>query len=176
MPGDKIQELLKPIFRRVRLLLRRGVLVGSDSQKRMQVIQVQLTPDLTIEMEHFEPYGFTSRAHEGAEPIVGNIEGKSHPVSLLIADRRYRIKNLEKGEVALHDDQGQVIHFKRDKILVETPLEFEVRAKDIKLHATDTYRFDVNGQGQIWDGEGVTTYQDDDVPKPHYNHQPPEIV
>jgi len=180
MPGANsnqlsLNKLLAPIFRRVRLLLRRGVLMGSNSQPRMQTVQVKLTPDLTIEMEYFEPYGFTSRPHEGAEPIVGNIEGKSHPVTLIIADRRYRLKNLEKGEVAMHDDQGQVIHFKRDKILIETPKDFEVRAKNIKFHATDKYQFDVNGQGQVWDGEGVTTYQNDDVPRPSFDHDVPEI-
>ena len=40
---------------------------------------------------------------------------------LCIADRRYRITNMQAGEVAIYDDQGQKVYFKRDEILIETP-------------------------------------------------------
>ncbi len=63
-----------------------------------------------LNREYFQHYGFTSRPHAGAEGIA-LIRGN---VVYLIAsdDRRYRI-SLEKGEVALHDDQGSVVHLKR---------------------------------------------------------------
>jgi hypothetical protein len=48
-------------------------------------------------------------------------------------------------------------------------------ARDLIKHAGRRYIFDANGQGQIWDGSGVETWQDDDVTKPHHNHAPPKI-
>lgn len=113
MQARTLHKLLQPIYRRIRLLFRRGVLTGSNSTLMMQKVQVQITPDLILEMEHPESYGFTSNPQNGAEPFVANVEGKSHPVALLIADRRFRLKNLAKGEVALYTDEGDVIHFKR---------------------------------------------------------------
>lgn len=47
--------------------------------------------------------------------------------------------------------------------------------RDLKLHAGRRFVFDANGQGQIWDGLGVETWQDNDVAKPHHNHAPPQI-
>jgi len=111
-----LNNMLKPLYRRIRLLQRRGVLTNSNSAPKMQTVQVQLTPELILEMEHFEPYGFSSNPQNGAEPIVSNIEGKSHPICLIVADRRYRLSGMKKGEVALSDDLGQKIHLTRDGI------------------------------------------------------------
>jgi phage baseplate assembly protein gpV len=47
--------------------------------------------------------------------------------------------------------------------------------QNVQMHASNTYRFDVNGQGQKWDGSGVETWQDNDITKPHHPHAPPEI-
>jgi hypothetical protein len=48
-------------------------------------------------------------------------------------------------------------------------------ARDLNLHAGRRFIFDANGQGQIWDGSGVETWQDNDVAKPHHPHAPPQI-
>ena len=99
-----------------------------DASTKMQTAQaVVFADDVRDKIEHFEPYGFTSCPQDcpengkGAEGIVLDLDGNSdHSVLLVVADRRYRLTGLEKGEVALHDDQGQRVHFKRDGIAVET--------------------------------------------------------
>ncbi len=148
-----------------------------NSGTKMQTLQLSLLHNEVKQgVEHFESYGFTSHPLPGAEAITLFLNGdRSHGVTVVVADRRYRLQGLIAGEMAIHDDQGQKVHLLRDKVLIETPFDFEVRAKNIKLHATDTYKFDVNGQGQKWDGTGVETWQDNDVAKPHHNHAPPEI-
>lgn len=177
MSDRLISRMLAPLRRGLQNIAMRGVITLVNSATKMQAVQVSLRDgELKDNLEHIEPYGFTSHAQVGAEAVTLFFNGdRSHGIAIVVGDRRYRLTGLEAGEVALHDDQGQKVHFKRDKILIETPLDFELRAKNIKLHASESYQFDVNGQGQKWDGLGVETWQDDDVVKPHHNHAPPEI-
>lgn len=172
-----IGRALAPLKRAIGNMAARGVVILANSASKMQTLQLQLLHDeLKQNIEHFEPYGFTSNPKAGAEAVTLFFSGdRSHGVAIVVADRRYRLNILAPGEVALHDDQGQKVHLMRTKTLIETPFDFELRAKNIKFHATDSYKFDVNGQGQKWDGAGVETWQDNDVAKPHHNHAPPEI-
>lgn len=107
--------------RRSLLSIVRGVFRGTR-QDKMQRAQAEMYAGETREMEHAEPYGFTSVPHEGAEVIAAAPGGsRSHMVILCVADRRYRLQNLAAGEVAIHDDQGQVVHLTRDGMVLETP-------------------------------------------------------
>lgn len=66
-------------------------------------------------VEHLEPYGFTSRANSGAEAVVLFPDGdRSHAVVVTVSDRRYRLKGLQTGEVAVYDDQGQSVTLTRE--------------------------------------------------------------
>ncbi len=104
----------------------RASVVRADPSGRMQVLQVVVyAGDVRDGVEHFEPYGFTSCPADapsdgrGAEAVVVDLGGcPDHPVAIVVGDRRYRLTGLEKGEVAIHDDQGQKVHFKRDGIVV----------------------------------------------------------
>lgn len=168
---------LARMMRSINNLALRATVRLVNATSKMQTLQVGLREGETKDgIEHVEPYGFTSHPNTGAEAITLFFNGdRSHGVAIVVGDRRYRLTGLEKGEVALHDDLGQKVHLKRDRILVETPFTFEVVADKIDLHANTEFRFDVNGQGEIWDGDGVTTYRDDDVAKPHFDHAPPRM-
>lgn len=106
----------------LRGLLGRGVVESVDDTPMMRTIQAEFLPgDVREGLEHFEPYGFTSRVKQGAEAIGAFFNGdRSHGVVLVTADRRFRL-HVEEGEVAVFDDQGQKVVLKRDGILVETP-------------------------------------------------------
>ncbi len=106
----------------LRGLLGRGVVESVDDTPMMRTIQAEFLPgDVREGLEHFEPYGFTSRVKEGAEAIGAFFNGdRSHGVVLVTADRRFRL-HVEEGEVAVFDDKGQKVVLKRDGILVETP-------------------------------------------------------
>lgn len=106
----------------LRGLLGRGVVESVDDTPMMRTVQAEFLPgDVREGLEHFEPYGFTSRVKEGAEAIGAFFNGdRSHGVVLVTADRRFRL-HVEEGEVAVFDDKGQKVVLKRDGILVETP-------------------------------------------------------
>ena len=83
-------------------MLVRGTVVLVDSARKLQALQMRLTAgEIKDNLEHFEPYGFTSNPLAGAEGIAAFIGGdRSHGVLLVVADRRYRIQALQPGEVA----------------------------------------------------------------------------
>ena len=57
-------------------LIARGVLFAKIGSRKMRVIQAEfLAGDLRDEIEHFEPYGFTSEAKPGAEVLATSIMG-----------------------------------------------------------------------------------------------------
>lgn len=94
-----------------------------NSATKTQSLQIGLVAgEIKGGIEHMEPYGFTSHPHVGAEGIAVFFGGdRSNGVVIVAADKRYRLLNLADGEVALYDDQGQQIVFKRAGIVVKTP-------------------------------------------------------
>lgn len=96
--------------------------------------EVQVTvlgdDDTRDDVEHIEPYGFTSRPQDasgqnGPDAVVVDVgETSDHQVVILVGDRRYRLKTLAKGEVAIYDDLGQAV------VLTRTGIE--VRADAIR--------------------------------------------
>ena len=123
-------RMLAPVARRLQNLLARGTVALSNAGAKMQALQVRLLADETLDgIEHFEPYGFTSRPLAGAEVLTLSVDGdRSHTVVIVAADRRYRMQAFEEGEVALFDDQGQSVHLKRTGIVVKgagLPMLFE---------------------------------------------------
>lgn len=96
-------------------LVARGVVLMVTATRKMQELQLALLDGETSDqVEHFEPYGFTSRPHPGAEAVALHVGGdRAHCVAVVVADRRYRLQGLENGEVALFTDEGDSLVFKR---------------------------------------------------------------
>lgn len=113
-------QLIAPFARRIGNLLSRGVVTRVDSSTRVQTLQIQLLADeMQDGIEHLEPYGLTSCPHPGAEHLAGFLHGdRSNGVVIVVADRRYRLKGLAEGEVALYDDLGQQVHLTRTGIVI----------------------------------------------------------
>lgn len=125
---------LDRVLLKVRQMVSRGVVLLVNDAAKMQEIQLKIMADDTMDgVERFQNYGFTSKPHTGSEAIALTVNGdKSHTVVIAVDDRRYRLKGLDDGEVALYDDQGQKIVLKRDQILVEAP-KVVVQSDDISL-------------------------------------------
>lgn len=111
-------------------LLARGTVVLAHSANKLQSLQMRLTAgEVNDDMEHFEPYGFTSNPLAGAEGIATFLGGdRSHGVVLVVADRRYRLKALAAGEVAIYTDEGDKIHFKRGRVIDIDTATLNIRA------------------------------------------------
>lgn len=114
------RRMVGPVWRRLRLLVSRGVLRLVDDSLKLQSVQVTMLGDQPANAERFQEYGYTSHPHPGAEAIVAAVGGaRAHLVTLSVDDRRYRLVGLEQGEVAIYDDLGQKVHLTREGIVVD---------------------------------------------------------
>jgi len=118
-------------------LLARGTVVLANSASKLQSLQMRLTAgEVNDDMEHFEPYGFTSNPLAGAEGIATFLGGdRSHAIVLVVADRRYRLQSLAAGEVAIYTDEGDRIHFKRGRII-------DIQTATLNIHASTAVNID----------------------------------
>lgn len=134
---DQLQMLLEPITRRISLLMSRGVVgLSNDSADGNQRLQASLLANETRDgLERLQEYGLTSRPKSGAEALVLFPNG-SREFGLVIAvdDRRYRLKPLEEGEVALYTDEGDKVHLKRGgTIVIQAASKVQVNAPAVEL-------------------------------------------
>lgn len=156
-----IQKLLAPLTRRLRLVASRGIVKLVDDSFKLQGMQVQVyADDLRDGVERFQNYGISSVPFAEAEAIVLALGGNaSHTVVIAVDDRRYRLKGMAEGEVALYDDQGQKVHLTRAGIVIDTSKDVTVTAGgDANVTATGNAtiagaEIHLNGQ----DGMVVTT-------------------
>jgi phage gp45-like len=116
---------------RVGNAIKRVTVETTNEDPKFREAQVSLyAQEKQKEIEHFEPYGLTSRvkqptdgqggAKEKAEGLMVFTGGnRSQGALVVVGDRRYRLKGLKEGEVALYDDQGQKVHITRDGMMVD---------------------------------------------------------
>lgn len=127
--------------RKISGMVGRAVLTAVDDSMGIQSMQIEgLADEAHDGVERMQDYGFTSHPFAEAEAVVVFATGlRSHGLVVAVGDRRYRLKGTEPGEVAMYDDQGQVIHLKRDGILVHTDKKLTIEAGEellIKGEAT----------------------------------------
>jgi len=136
-------------------LLSRAVVRTASSATKCQSLQISMAGNESkSDIEHLEPYGFTSSPHPGAEAVAAYFDGdRSHGVVLVVSDRRYRIKGLDQGEVAFYDDLGQSVTLKRSGIVVDgggKPITFKNAPKarfEMPIEATGNIKDNCDGPG-----------------------------
>jgi len=129
--------MIGQIWRRLQLMyaVGTGTVIGKDK------IQVTILDGETLNnIDRVEMYGFSYRPKPGCRPYLSFPAGdRSHGFALIIGDKRYQM-DLQEGEVALHDDEGNHVHLKRGgiievkastKVIADTPL-FET-TQDAKI-------------------------------------------
>lgn len=114
---EAFKRLLAPFHRRIMGMIARVEFSGTKEDRALQRGQLKLLADETRDdVEMVGHYGFISRPKDGAEGVAVFLGGeRSHGVIIATEDRRYRIKTLQKGEVALYTDEGDYIHLKRNR-------------------------------------------------------------
>jgi phage baseplate assembly protein V len=130
MNRSQRQRLLGPLLQRIQMVVSRAVVTLVDDAKGVQAMQLSGLADEVIEdAERLQDYGFTSVPFPEAEAVVVFPGGlRSHALVVAVGDRRYRLKGLAEGEVAIFDDQGQSVILKRAGIRLETPFAIEAVA------------------------------------------------
>ena len=191
-----LNKMLRPIRNRLMLMVSRAVLTMTDDEKLLQELQVRiLGQELLDSVERFQQYGFTSVPHAGAEAVALSVGGhRSHTVVINVDDRRYRLKALEGGEVALYTDEdqkdgghrivmrrGQLVEVRGRVLDVEMTERIRLAAKELETHADERMETDVAGYGEALiyrDGVWKTdTYHEGAtfVSGTEYGIQPPEV-
>lgn len=112
-------RLLRPLWQRMALMVGRAVLRLVDDGPGIQSVQVELLADeVRAEVERFQEYGFTSVPFPGAEVAAVAVGGsRDHLIVVAVDDRRYRMKGLQAGEVAIYTDEGDFVHLKRGGVI-----------------------------------------------------------
>lgn len=130
-----MQRLLKPLAMRLRGLVARAVVRAVTDSGALQTVQVRLNADELLDgIEHFQPYGHAARPHLGAEGIALAVGGhRSHTVVICVADRRYRLRGLKDGEVALYDDLGNLILLGREKLKIKAVQKLVIEAPETDI-------------------------------------------
>jgi len=144
---ELFRRLIAPYMRMVRMTVARGVINLVNDGLQIQELQVTLLADeVRAGVERFQEYGFTSHPIPGAEQVTVSVGGnRDHGIVIAVEDRRYRLKNLAQGEVALYTDEGDKIHLKRDKtieivsgnkLVATVENEVEITTKTAKVSAS----------------------------------------
>lgn len=103
--------------------IERGTITASKNDDQLRELQVQLQDNyVQDELEHLEPYGFSSEPHCDKETdamvaFLGNQRG--HGIVLSVTDRRYRITQMKTGEVCIYDDKKRHVYLKQDGIEID---------------------------------------------------------
>lgn len=140
---QQISKALDPLRRRVSMAIGRAVLsAAADDAKTAQTLQADFFKDETLDdLERFQNYGFTSVPKEGAEAIAVFPNGnRDHGVIIAVEDRRYRLKGLAGGEVAMYTDEGDKIHIKRGgtiEVVAATKLKVDAPAVELGAAASE---------------------------------------
>ncbi len=126
---------IAPLVRRLRIMVNRAVINVVNDALKIQGLQLTLLAGEVADVERVQEYGFTSVPLPGAEAVTLAVGGRrAHTVVIATDDRRYRLKELAPGEVALYDDQGQKVVLYQDRIEVEAP-KVVIKSDDVHLGA-----------------------------------------
>lgn len=132
-----ISRLTAPLKGRLQMMVSRIVVRMIDDGPGWQTLQLDAYAGETHDgVERVQNYGFSSHPRPGAEGVMVCVGGlRSHGLVIAVGDRRYRLKGLEEGEVALHDDQDQMVKLARAGIEITTPLKVDVTAPEVRVTA-----------------------------------------
>lgn len=149
--------------KRLASMLGRGVVLAVNAARKLQSLQLRLLADESKDaVEHFEPFGFTSHPLPGAEHVTLFLDGdRSHGVTVVVADRRYRLTGLPAGGVAIFDSEGTSVVLSADGVAkVTASARVEIDAPITKV----LHDLDVGGNivaaGNISDQAGAKSMAD----------------
>lgn len=159
---------------RLKLMVGRCILQVFNDAGYIQTAQTSVLADEDHDdVERIQQYGYTSVPLNGAEGVVIFVGGnRDHGLVIATEDRRYRLRGLAGGEVAIYDDQGQKVHLTRGGIVIDGA------GKTVTITNTPKVRMeaDLDVTGEVrdrCDGDGKSmadmrsAYNDHDHDDPH---------
>lgn len=117
-----LQRAMNPIRQRLASMFSRAVVLLVQDTLKLQGLQISLLADeVRDDVERFQNYGFTSHPLPGAEAVAASVAGnRDHVLVIAVDDRRYRLRGLAAGEVAIYSDEGDKVVLKRGGVIEVT--------------------------------------------------------
>ena len=134
-------RLLRSLRTAIYTLIGRAVLHAVNAAPGCQTLQVQVLADETQDdVEHVEPYGFTSNPLPGAEGVVLNVGGRrGAAVGFNFGNRGFRVTGLKSGEVCIYTDEGDKITLMRERHMRVRTLHLDIEADEDATITTKKY-------------------------------------
>lgn len=130
-----MKTALRQLARQIRLMWNRTPIRRVSYSGKIRYLQLQTEGGQPLNnIEHLEPYGFTSHPFADAEGITLAFNGDtSHTVTMLVADQRYRLV-VNEGDVAIYTHHGDKVHIKHE----EREIDIDAAVK-VNLNAPHTH-------------------------------------
>lgn len=162
---DALNRLLTNIKSRVLLMVGRGVLKAVADDTAVQVCQAALLDgELKSGIERAQNYGLTSVPPVGSVATLLFVGGdRSNGIVISAENRKFRLKGLQAGEVALYTDEGDEIRLKRGHEIAVKTSKFVINAAEIDLNGavkvaqTLEVAGNITGKGEVADKTGNLT-------------------
>lgn len=130
---------LQQIWGRLQLLFAQAKVQGVAGGK----VQVRALDDEVLDnVRHAMPYGFSHRPTGGEAYIAFPAGDRTTGIALIVGDKRY-VMDLEGGEVAIHDAEGNCVHIKAGGV-IEVKASTRVMVDAPLLQATGNVQIDGN--------------------------------
>jgi phage baseplate assembly protein V len=133
---DLVIKLMDPLKRRVNNMVSRVVLNAITDTGGLQKVKLTALAEEELDnIDRVQEYGFTSNPKAGAEGVALFVGGyRDHGIIIAVDDRRYRLKPLASGEVAIYTDEGDYVWLKRSgQVRVKAGTKVTVEAPDAEF-------------------------------------------
>jgi phage baseplate assembly protein V len=118
--AEQLQRFIQPITRKIGSMICCALIKSVEDGGKIQLLKLNMYQDETKDkVERIQEFGFTSNPPDDSEAVVLFIGGnRSHGIVVATDGSKYRIKNLERGGVALYNSNGDKVVLTKDKIEV----------------------------------------------------------
>lgn len=151
-------DMVNSLVLKIRRLAGRALIRRVRYANKMRYFQVQQEGGMPLDnVEHVEPFGFTSHPLPNAEAVVLAFNGNgSNSVAIMAGDQRYRLV-IDEGEAAIYNHQGDKVHLKKDRtISVEAATKVELVTPHTHLTGKLTVAETIEAQGHISSQDKIT--------------------
>ncbi|MBJ7537159.1 phage baseplate assembly protein V [Marinomonas transparens] len=150
--------MLNTLIRKIRRLAGRALIRRVRYANKVRYFQIQQEDGMPLDnVEHFEPFGFTSHPLPNAETVVLAFNGNgSHSIAIMAGDQQYRLE-IEEGEAAIYNHLGDKVHIKKDStISVEAATKVELVTPHTHITGKLTVAETIDATGQITSADNIT--------------------
>ncbi len=114
---DRMHHFIRPLLRRVMLMVARVAITSVNDSGPMQTVQVNGLSGERLRTPRIRHFGFSSNPPVGSQGIAVFLGGlRSNGIMLGEEDPTTRPQNLLPGEVMVYSSDGSFLHFKNGKL------------------------------------------------------------